>query len=40
MINFLARKGRNIIAIKDTSHTNSEYTLKTPLFEKENKKNM
>ena len=37
MINFLARKGLNIIAIKNASHTNSEYTLKRPLFRKENK---
>ena len=37
MINFLARKGLNNIAIKDSLHTNLEYTLKKPLFGKENK---
>ena len=37
MIHFFARKGLNTIAIKDASHTNSEYALKKPLFGKENK---
>ena len=38
MINFFARKGLNILAIKDASHANSEYTGKRPLFGKENNK--
>ena len=37
MIIFFARKGLNVIAIKDASHTNSEYTLKRLLFRNENK---
>ena len=37
MIIFFARNGLKIIAIKDASHTNSEYTLKRPLFGKENR---
>ena len=37
MIIFLRAKGLNkIIAIKDASHTNTEYMLKRPLFGKEN----
>ena len=40
MINFFARKGLNILAIKDASHANSEYTGKRPLFGKENNSGM
>ena len=36
MFNFFLIKGLNIIAIKGASHTNSEYTVKRPLFGKEN----